>query len=412
MSTQFRSDDTQKWWLGFGDGSDGVYSSTGNATDAPVDSSCSGTAGATSLSATNASFTALKPVLIHQTRGTGAGNWELNQIQSYTTGTITLKKPLQNTYTDSGVSQAQVIQLKQYSSFTQNSGHTLTAKAWNGDVGGIIAFLCKETVTINGTIDISGCGFLGGAPGTSPGSGQTQSGFSGESYNSAQNANGGGIGASGGGSISPNTTAQFNAGSGGRASRGTDAASGGGGGGHSASGSNGVNVTTSPSYNGGYGGGTGGNSGLTTMIFGGGAGGPGGWHDAGAGTAANHYGGKGAGAMILIAKNIVINGYLYSNGANGANGGNARGGGGGGAGGSILLKAVNATLGTTRVTATGGSGGSANGNGTAGGAGAVGRIHIDYSGSVTGTTNPTLSSRFDPTIKPKSGGGILYTNFF
>lgn len=44
-----------------------------------------------------------------------------------------------------------------------------------------------------------------------------------------------------------------------------------------------------------------------------------------------------------------------------------------------------------------------------GGGGGVGRIHIDYSDSYTGTTSPTLSTRQDATLDyPTTGGAFLY----
>jgi hypothetical protein len=66
----------------YGDGSDGVLTISSNTSEAPTDSSCSGSSGATSLSATNASFAADQIILIHQSRGTGVGQWELNVISS------------------------------------------------------------------------------------------------------------------------------------------------------------------------------------------------------------------------------------------------------------------------------------------------------------------------------------------
>lgn len=385
--TQFRSDDTVKWWLGFGDGSDGDYSSAGNATDAPVDSSCSGTAGSTSLSATNASFAAGKPVLIHQTRGTGAGNWELNQIDSYTAGTITLKKVLQNTYTDSGASQAQVIQLKQYNNFTQNSGHTLTAKAWDGNVGGIVAFLAKGTVTITGTITSSGKGFTGGSLGAnSQVAGDRGNGYPGDGTNgNSANGNGGGGG-------NPGTYGQSSSG-------------GGGGGGNGANGTAGSNTTSSPSVAGGAAGLAYGTSGLTVMSFGGG-GASGGGINYGSGNPGD--GGTGGGIILIISKEISVSGTIVTNGTGGTNGVDYTGGGGGGAAGSILLKAKIATLGTTKITATGGSGGAKAHDAGNGGAGAVGRIHLDYSGSYTGTTTPTLDYTLDTTIVDVGGSSSWF----
>jgi len=118
----------------FGDGRDGDLVISSNTTDSPIDSSCSGTADSNSLSAFNASFATGQKIMIHQSRGTDAGVWEINEIESYNEGTIITKDPLEHTYTDSGASQAQVIVLKQYHNVTINSGVTWTAKAWDGNV--------------------------------------------------------------------------------------------------------------------------------------------------------------------------------------------------------------------------------------------------------------------------------------
>lgn len=354
--TQFRSDDTTRWWLGYGDGSDGAYSSSGNATDAPIDSSCSGTSGTTSLSATNVSFVNGEPVFIHQTRGTGAGNWELNQIASYSAGTITTRTPLKNTYTDSGASQAQVIQLKQYSSFTQNSGHTLTAKAWNGDVGGFIAFLCRGKVTIAGTLNLSLKGFVGGA-GTNG-----NNGYAGESYVGATvlqtAANGGG---GGGGDDLDKVN--------------------GGGGGYITGGAQDANASAP------------GTGSLVTEFYLG-SGGGGGGHPTTAGA-----GGTGAGSLLIIADDIEITGSVTLNG--GSSSGGVYGVGGGASGGGVLLKGKTIVLGSGLITASGGTSASNidGNNGGTGGNGSVGRIHVDYLLSLTGTTTPTLDSTQDLTLR-------------
>lgn len=376
---QFRSDDTSPWLYGWGDGSDGDYSSAGNATDAPVDSSCSGTAGETSLSATNASFANGKPVLIHQTRGTGAGAWELNKIQSYTAGTITLSHALMNTYTDSGASQAQVIQLKQYNNFTQNSGHTLTAKAWNQDVGGIVAFLAKGTVTITGSIVASTKGDRGGPAGLSGGNNSVQ-------YRGEGTA----------GDIAEGNSSE-NAGSGGyNGSQGTNDAAGGAGGGHGTAGTNGERVAISgtPNPNTPLGGAVGGAAALTTAVFGGGGGEGGGavWLGYVGGA-----GGAGGGLVLIIGKTVTITGSINNNGGGGGNGSGSAGG-GGGAGGAVLIKTEVGTLGTNLITVAAGSGGAKSNPGAAGGAGGVGRIHIDYKTSYTGTTTPTIDATQDTSL--------------
>ena len=144
---QFRSDDTSFWPYEYGNSSDGAYSPS-SGTDAPVDSACTGTINTTSLSATNVSFSAGQIILIHQTNGTGAGQWELNKISSYVAGTITTVLPLIYDYT----SGAQVIVVPQYSSANIANGVTITVKAWTGSVGGIFVKMVNGAFTITVTL--------------------------------------------------------------------------------------------------------------------------------------------------------------------------------------------------------------------------------------------------------------------
>ena len=381
MSRQFRSDDTSKWKEGFGSGIDGNLTISSNTTDSPIDASCTGTTGAFNLSATNASFTPGQCLLIHQTRGTGVGNWELNKILSYSTGTIVLKYPLQNTYTDSGASQAQVIVLKQYLSVTVNAGITWAAKQWNGDVGGILAFLCKGSVTIAGNWSADNAGFIGGT-----------------SYNSTGGIQGQGEGTVGAGSNLK--TANGNGGGGGRAEYGSQQWSGGGGGGNAAVGGVGAGRNGELNSDGGL---AAGNAALTNMALGGGGGGA-------AKGSSNVNGGRGAGILFTACADFIVSGLLLSRGGNGGGLDGAPTGSGGGGGGSILLKCQNATLGSGLVGLSGGTGGSSS-YGTPGGNGSVGRIHLDYSKSYTGSSSHTLDVTLDPKIKPffRGGAGLLQT---
>lgn len=377
---QWRSDDTDKWVYGFGSGVDGDLTISSNTTEAPIDSSCSGTATQTSLSATNASFASGQLILIHQSRGTGVGAWELNRIASYTAGTITLSHALMNTYTDSGASQAQVRVLKQYNNVTVNSGVTYTAKAWDKNVGGILAFFARGTTNIVGTVNAAEKGYLGGASslGGNPTCGEGS--LADQSYHDNSN---GAIGTGGGCSF---------------ASGGGNAASGGGGG-----------YVTQPNRGGskygdkgGYGGRTDGDVGLLELHFGGGGGGASAPNQAAAwGQVAN-----GGGVVAIFSKNLAVSGSITTKGSNakatvvetGVWGAST----GGGAGGSVLLKCNTATLGTALVLATAGNGGD---QGTGG---SVGRIHLDYSGSYTGTTSPTINARSDVSLYDVIGGSFLY----
>ncbi len=367
MSTKFRSDDTVKWRYKYGDGQHG------SSYAVPANEGCSGTATSTTLTLASAgAFANGMLVLIHQTRGSGAGGYMLNKIVSGGgTTTLTLEIPLDITYTDSGNNQAQILELKQYENLVAG---TVSAPAWDGSKGGILAWLDKATTTINAVLTLKSFGFLGGI---SPLSGST--GFQGEGTTGAAgqtnvaNGNGGGAG----------NDFQNQAGAGG---------------GHAVAASN----TT-----GGISGGTAfGNAELTLMVFGGAGGAMGSF----GGIAAAKYGGDSAGILLVIAKDIVVStGSVNLGGDNGGTkdpGGNNVGA-GGGAGGACLFKCETASLGTNVITApggTGGTGGSANKTGTAG---AVGRINIDYARSVTGTTNPTANTRLDKTLLAGNSGAFF-----
>jgi len=339
----------------FSNGSDGLLSISANTTDAPIDSASTATSGTTSISATNASFVAGQLIMIHQTRGTSAGQWELNKISSYVAGTITTVSPLTYTYT----SGAQVLVIEQHSGITIDSGKTLTAKAWNGTVGGIVALMSSGLCDVNGTISANGGAspdrFTGGTGGGFRGAG-------GEQHNTANQGEGTG------GAGSASNAANGNGGGGG-----TEIGGGGSGGGGGGNGTAGATGTT--------GGGTAGVVALSTMVFGGAGGG-------GCSAASDDGGGGGAGGGIvaIFAKTITISGLIRSNGGLGSNGAGSLGrNGGAGAGGSVLIKAKTAILGSGKITATGatGSGG--------GGTGGTGRIRCEAC-SLTGTTSPSLSS--------------------
>jgi len=365
----------------FGDGSDGALVISSNTTEAPIDSACTGTIATTSLSATNASFAAGQLVLIHQTQGTGAGTWERNQIASYTAGTITLTTALASNY----VSGAQVRTLPQYTNVTINSGITYTAKAWNGTVGGILAFVANGTVTVTGTISaagatggqitalstiggrVNGGGFRGGNArkavfdGTT-GAQQGESPTGDGGYSTAVN------GAAGGGGLC------------------SGSGYGGGGSAHATAGTNGSGAGSD------YGRGSSNTydtTDLTTMTLG--TGGGGGGNDNNSTSETAGAGGNGGGIVFITGATLTVTGSVTSNGGSGG-ASNEFAAGGGGTGGSILIKTQNATLGTALITA---SGATAVG---AGGAGGVGRIHIDYLTSYTGTTSPTIDATQDNSL--------------
>jgi len=361
----------------FGNGSDGAYSSATIPT--LTKDSCSGTATSTTLTTTSATFANGDILYLHQSRGTGVGQWEINRVVSGGgTTTLTLQEALHYTYTDSGASQAQAIKIPQYTNCTVQSG-TWTVPSWDGNVGGFLPLAIKGNLTITGTTTGAGNSYHGGArSATGVAQGKTGEGSvgAGDVDSSTPNGSGGGGGKS--------TTNQCGGGGGGNGSEGADTA------GNDA------------------GGGTSGTADLTNITFGG-SGGGGGSSNSG-GTYGGGHGGTGGGIVILFVKNVVSVNSLIVTGGAGENWGGTTGGaggGGGGAGGSVLIACQTATLGTAVVTAAGGAAGSGNGGENNGGAGGVGRIAVHHSGAVTGTTSPTFTDVSDPTLIESNAGVLM-----
>ncbi len=360
----------------FGDGRDGTMPSSGNLdnNNGFGIGSVSGNAGSTSVSVTDRhAVWRIKPgdvVLLHQTQGSGAGNWELNKAVSdfSGSGTFTLEEPLEHTYSSSGSNRAQIIRVPQYSSCNV-TGTVTPLKAWDGTFGGIFVVMCNGTISVSGTIDANEKGFRHGH-------GVNESerySWQGEGYPGAatksMNANGNG----GGGGLEA-----------------LEGGNGGGGGGNGSAGASGEGQ--SAHWGPGQGGGTAGSSDLRNMVFGGGGGG-GGRASGNAGAD----GGDGGGIIVIRAKDINVSGSISARGGRlqgSCTGGGAgeEGGGGGGAGGSIFLTAENISVGNG-VRATGGAcGAPSSGSGKRGGAGGTGRIRIEYCNSISGNTNPSAST--------------------
>lgn len=395
MPRQFKSTDTSIWTEQFGTGKDGSLTvsttTTFKVTISPFGTNSNaygiftGTSGNTSGSVTDAwgfynPYTEIGDyVLIHQSYGVGAGNWELNVItggipSSGGTSTLTLKYPLQNTY----VTGAQILKVPQYTDFTINNGVTLYPETYNRTYGGIMAFFCNGTTTITGNINANERGFQGGATTGGDGTqGDSSTGFG--SASTSANGSGGGGGGIGNGA----------------------SAGSGGGGGNATVGTNG----TAGSRIAGVGGSVNGYTALTNFHLGAGGGGGGFRTGQSGGPGAGGYGGAG---VFIFTKNLVVTGTVVASGQVGSvkSGSGSHGCGGGGAGGSVLFKTITATLGSNLVQANGASGGVFDVN-NQGGTGGNGRIHLDYAGSFTGTTTPTLDSTQDSSLYP-SGGSFLY----
>lgn len=403
MARQFRSDDTDPWTDGYGTGADGAKTITGTETYDGANAGFSGTqpSGSTTVTIdTPSTFQNGDLVLIHQTRGSGANgppdpsgiNWELNRIVSGGgTTTLTLARPLTRTYHDNGAEEAsQIIEMKQYTTINMNPGTNWNIPNWDQNKGGFVAFFASVSVNSNGgNFRVEGNGQAGGGlggyhGGPDPGSGQTQ-GFRGEGHPARNNVK---------------TTGQNgNGGSGGDATGGAGVGGAGGGNGSGGSGVSGGGGTS----NGGQ---SAGNNQLTIFSWGG-AGGSGGTNNNG-GNRGDGFGGRGAGGLMIFSPEINLSsaGEVNIRGANGQNTANGNsGGGGGGAGGSVLLKGVNVNIGANKIQ---GAGGSPGGGGANGGPGGVGRVHIDYATSFTGSpANVIFSTRQDATIFPPAKAGFF-----
>jgi hypothetical protein len=323
-------------------------------------------------------------VFIHQTQGTGAGNYEIATVSFISGTTISLASPLKNTYSSSGGSNhAQMILVPQYTNVTVAAGATLTAPAWNGTTGGILVFDASGATTVSGTISMTGLGFRGAAHPNVCAS--CKDGTSGESTTGpgvlgvANNGPGGGGGA-----------------------QGQDCGMGAGGS-YGTAGTAGTNNTTgtctaSPNTGASPAGTIFGAATLTSSIAFGGAGGEGGFDEDGSWAGA---GGNGGGLIFISSATLTVSGSIQANGAAGGNGvsgaacgggGCGMGGGGGGAGGAVRLVATSATLGTNLVSATGAGGGTCTCTNVGGsGPGGAGRIGINAT-SVTGTSNPAFNA--------------------
>lgn len=362
MSRQFRTDDTHPWAYKYGRGLDGALTVSADATHSRASAGCAGTVSTKTLTLDSASsFANDDLVLIHQTRGTDAGKWELNRIVSGGgSTTLTLESDLEITYVDSGADQAQVIELKEYTSVTIDAGKTLSAPQWDGSKDGILAFLCNGSTVINGTLSAAIKGFAGGSGG---GDGAAWAG-EGTGAASAQNVtnpagSGGGsqhVSSAGGGHASTM--------SGPESTEGTSVGT-----------ANGVNLNL-----GAGGGGTAENS-------------------------SSGAGGRGGGIVAVFSKIFTVNPSTGAVIVTGGNGVNATRGGSGGAAGAILVKCQVGSLGTTLMTATHGN----QGTGTTGNStnGSDGRIHVDYGSTLSGTTSPTLDSSQD-SILNDNGGAFLF----
>jgi hypothetical protein len=284
-----------------------------------------------------------------------AGKYEFATISAVNGNALTLNAPLQRMYSTNGL--VQVIRVPVYNNAVVNG--SLSCADWNGTTGGVLVFEVCGTLSLNGTINVSGKGFRGGAviPGSSTCQGDTINYvLSSPSLYSAQKGEGVFI-----------STSQNNLGKGKNANGGgggNDINGGGAGGGNYGAGGMGGDfispISCPPNYTMFCGGISGQNlpySNTLNLVFMGGGGGAG-QQNNGTSTA----GGNGGGIIIIRSNSIVGNtNFIRADGNNVPTTNSIDGQGGGGAGGTILLDVQNFS--SLNVSARGGTGGSDTYNG-------------------------------------------------
>ncbi len=324
-----------------------------------------------------------------------AGNYEIRTISaiSGTISSITVTPALTNTYNTGSNSMVQVVSFNNLGvNYTTTAN--MAAVAWNGTIGGVLAFYVTNTLTLKHALTADSAGFRGGAVSqnatsdlacvqTSYRSNATSElGFKGEGIfkiTSSFHVTGRARVINGGGGGSENNTG------------------GGGGSNYTTGGNGGVGWSCTNSNTGN---GLGGVSLSThisgTRIFMGGGGGGGQQNN----NAASR-GGYGGGIILVKAGTIRTVGTcgtpikITSNGSNGMDSG-MDGSGGGGAGGTIVLQAATYSFAATcpvTITADGGSGGNVHHVDTHGGGGGGGQGALIFSPAQP-TTNTSVGTNY------------------
>jgi uncharacterized repeat protein (TIGR01451 family) len=364
-------------------------------------------------------------------KGTGPGGGLLN---TYTSAAYSAGVRGQRTY--------QVIRVPQYTSVVLSSN--LSAMAWNGATGGVLAIDATSQLTLGGTVALDGLGFRAGGGRILTGGTGANTDYVTLSTDATNGPKGEGIagtpayvlsgpitaltqtalstGSEGLPNGSQSRGAPGNAGGGGTDGNppANDQNSGGGGGGNGGSGGYGGYGWNTASINGG----TGGSAfpaNTSSLILGGGGGagttnngsyyipanGNNG-NDCGANcTGIYSSGAAGGGIAILHAGSVVGTGTVTSNGGTALDPDND-GGGGGGGGGSIRVLANSGTLGGLTVSANGGVGGNPwlrtapgafagnrHGPGGGGGGGVIFLSSVAASASVLGGVNGVTTQALD-----------------
>lgn len=334
-----------------------------------------------------------------------------------------------------GHERFQVIRVPQYSSATFSSG--LTALAWNGTAGGVLAVDVAGALTLGGTVSVDGKGFRGGGgrmlTGQGGGSANDYVSLATENFHASKGEGVAGTpryvfngvslvntGVEGYPAGSTARGAPGNAGGGGtdgNPSANDQNSGGGGGAGHGAGGQGGRSWNSGLDIGGRGGTATSALAGAARVLMGGGG---------GAGTSNNgtpagtnglrSSGAQGGGIVLVRAGTISGAGTITANGLSGSDLVNNDGSGGGGGGGSIVVLAASGGLGGLAVQARGGAGGSNDGTGVnhgPGGGGGGGYVLLSgapASSSVTGgAAGYTVTVGFSFGATAGSAGTVLTT---
>ena len=331
-----------------------------------------------------------------------AGNYEVATICSVSNDSVYFFNTILNSYDKNY--KVQLVKFGDY--YSANVTDTVKAQSWNSSTGkgGVLAINVEEDLTLNAPLFADSTGYKGGAfyshNGTCGffdpiGNAFAYDATSTDEFNGAYKGEG-----------IADVPTSFDGG------RGAPANGGGGGNNHNNGGGGGANLSSGGNGGGNFSTGPFGCTGNyqgrggkplstsgNTKIFAGGGGGAGHANS----TIQPYAGGNGGGIIIVIAKNIIGNGYKIS--ANGQNGRSTSydGASGGGAGGTVIMNVTNSYSGLLTVQANGGNGGNEDDDNSsgrcygAGGGGSGGAIYFNTAtpGVTTSLTGGTAGINTD-----------------
>ena len=332
-----------------------------------------------------------------------AGNYEVATICSVSNDSVYFFNQLLNNYDVNN--KVQLVKFGEY--YSANVIDTVKAQSWNNSTGkgGVLAIKVEEDLTLNAPLFADSTGYKGGAfylhSGTCGFFNPVGNGYAYDATSSSANN----------GAYKGEGVADVPSGVDG--ARGAPANGGGGGNNHNNGGGGGANLTAGGNGGGNFSTGPTGCTGnyqgrggkalgtwTNTKIFMGGGGGAGHANS----TVRTYAGGNGGGIIIVIAKNIIGNGYKISANGQAGNSTSYDGASGGGAGGTIIMNVTNTYSGSLTIEANGGNGGNEDDDNSsgrcygAGGGGSGGVIYFKNSipGITTSYTGGTAGINIDP----------------